>query len=547
MPDQDSEQSFDQLLSEFERTHSRAPQGQINATVVSLTTDLVLLDIGQKVEGSLPLSDFPKPPAAGDVIPVTVKGRDPETGLYSLSRFKVAMPTDWDALEKAFNEKTSIVGTVTAAVKGGLSVDVGVRAFMPASRTGTRDAAEMAKLVGQEIRCRITKLDVADEDVVVDRRIVLEEEENLNRDRLLSQLKEGDTVSGTVRSFADYGAFVDIGGVDGLLHVGEIAWNRIAKPSDVLTIGEPVQVRIVKIDPATRRISLSLRQLQANPWDAIAQKYKPGQRISGTVTRVADFGAFVELEPGVEGLIHVSELSWGKKIKIASEFLKPGETVETEILKVEPDTKRISLSLKQTLGDPWANVASRFAAGTQVQGTITRLAPFGAFLQIEEGVEGLIHISEITSERRINHPQEVLKVGEVVKAMVLAVDPEKRQFKLSIKQLEPTSIDEYIAERKVGETVSGRVIEVSGETARVELGEGVVGTATVAAAAQESSEAKSPKADLSSLSQMLNAKWKGAAGSTATSKKEPLRSGQVRSFRITGIEPESKKITLALA
>ena len=548
MPSHDPEQSFSDILQDFERAHARQPQGQVEATVVTITADSVLFDIGFKVEGSLPLSAFPTPPSIGDKVPVTIKGRDPETGFYSLSRQKVTLPTDWTALEKAFNEKAVIAGRVTQVVKGGLSVDVGVRAFMPASRTGTRDAAEMAKLVEQEIRCRITKLDIADEDVVVDRRVVLEEEAGADRERRLAELTEGATVSGTVRSFTDYGAFIDLGGVDGLLHVGEIAWSRVAKPSDVLTIGETVQVRILKIDSASRRISLSLRQTQSNPWDNIAARFAVGQRVSGTVTRVADFGAFVELEPGVEGLIHVSELSWGKKIKIASEFLKPGETVESEVLKIEPATKRISLSLKQTLGDPWQKVATRFAAGTTVEGPITRLAPFGAFLQFEEGVEGLIHISEITGERRINHPQDVLKAGQVVKALVLAVDPAKRQLKLSIKQLEPTSLDEYLAEHKVGETVSGRVVEVAGNTARIELGEGVIGTCALGASkTTEAASTGSSKADLSSLSSMLNARWKGTSPAPGGAKTDALQPGQVRSFRITSIDAKARQIALELA
>ena len=548
-PTADTNESFNDILKEFEREHSRKPQTQIEGTVISVTPDSVVLDIGYKTEGTLPLTDFVNEQVKpGDKIPVTIKGRDPEGGFYLLSRFKVARPTDWSALEKAFAEKSTIVGTVTAVIKGGVSVDIGVRAFMPASRTGTRDAAELEKLVDQEIRCRIIKLDVADEDVVVDRRAVLEEEENLVRDRRLAEIKVGDSLTGTVRSLTDYGAFIDLGGFDGLLHVGEIAWNRIAKASDVLSVGEQVQVRVIRIETETRRISLSLRQLQANPWDNITEKYKVGERVSGTVTRVADFGAFVELEPGVEGLIHVSEMSWGKKIKIASDFIKVGENVQAEILAVNALEKRISLGLKQTLGDPWAKASERFGEGTVVEGPITRLAPFGAFLQIEEGVEGLIHVSEISAEKRINHPQDVLKVGQVVKAQVLAIDTTKRQLKLSMKQLIPTSLDEYLAERKQGEVVTGRVTDVSGDQATVELGQGVRGTCkfTSAPAAQPEAAASPAKLDLSSLSSMLNARWKGTAPSANQSQPEQLQSGQIRSFRITRIDLDAKKIELAL-
>ena len=285
--------------------------------MIAVSAESVFLDIGFKSEGILPLAAFQsageevKP---GDKLVVSVKGRDAD-GYYELSRFKTALPKDWSALERAFADKSTIMGTVTGVIKGGLSVDVGVRAFMPGSRSGARDAAEMEKLVGQEIRCRIIKLDVTDEDVVVDRRVVTEEEERSGKERRYSEVKEGETVHGVVRSLTDYGAFVDIGGVDGLLHVGDIAWSRVSKPSDVLSVGQEIEARVLKVDPEKRRISLGMKQLQADPWHAAAEKYKAGERVRGAVTRVADFGAFVELEPGVEGLIHLSEMSWAKKVQ----------------------------------------------------------------------------------------------------------------------------------------------------------------------------------------------------------------------------------------
>lgn len=546
------EESFDQILKDYERERSRKPEDgprQIEGTVIAVTDEALVLDIGFKTEGSLPLSDL-KPNESfkpGDKIPVAVKGRDPE-GYYRLSRFKVAIPKDWSALERAFNDKTPIVGTVTAVVKGGLSVDVGVRAFMPASRTGTPDAAEMEKLVGQEIRCRITKLDVADENVVVDRRTMLEEEERAVAQRRFDEIKEGETVRGTVRSLADYGAFVDLGGVDGLLHVGEIAWSRVAKPSEVLSVGDQVTVRVIKVDSASRRISLSLRQLEENPWETITERYKVGERVRGTVSRVADFGAFVELMPGVEGLVHVSEMAWGRKVRIASDYLNVGDSVEAVVLSVDPEKRRIGLGLKQALGDPFEEASRQYAAGSVVEGAVTRLAAFGAFVQIADGVEGLVHISEITADRRLNHPSEELKVGQTVRAQVLAVDPEKRQFKLSIKQLAPTDIDEYLAEHKIGDSVTGRVIDVSGTQARVELGEGIVATAHVASAASAAAETKSAGGtDLSSLGAMLSAKWKGTAPAASGSKGEPVRAGQIRSFRITKLDAATKSVELELA
>ena len=287
-------------------------------------------------------------------------------------------------------------------------------------------------------------------------------------------MKEGDAVTGTVRSLMPYGAFVDLGGVDGLLHVSDIAWGRVTKPEDVLTVGQEIQVRILKIDPETKKISLGLKQLQPEPWEARCQtKFQAGQRVQGTVTRLADFGAFVEIEPGIEGLIHISEMSWGKKVRHPSDVLKAGDRVDAVILAIKPEERRISLGLKQALADPWSEVRRKFPVGSQIEGPVTKLMKFGAFVQIAEGIEGLVHVSEIVADRRINHPQDVLHAGQVVKAQVLAIDTEKRQIKLSMKQLIPTSIDEYIAEHKAGDVVSGRVVEAFGDHALVELGEGI--------------------------------------------------------------------------
>src|SRR5271157_2848608 len=440
-------ESFEDILARYEQSHSRQAEDgskRLEGTVVAVSAESVFLDIGYKSEGILPLTVFPsagetvKP---GDKFLVSVKGRDPE-GYYELSRSSISRPTDWSALEQAFAEKATIVGTVIAVVKGGFSVDVGVRAFMPASRSGTKDAAELEKLVGQEIRCRITKLDVDDEDVVVDRRVVAEDEESAAKQKRLSELKEGDTVQGQVRSLTDYGAFVDIGSADALLHVGEISWQRVNKPSDVLAVGQQIEAVIIKIDADKHRIAISMKQLQPHPWNAVAEKYKAGERVRGTVTRLMDFGAFVEIEPGIEGLIHISEMSWAKRVRTAADVVKPGETVEAVILGVNAAERRISLGLKQALGDPWAVVPQKFAPGTVIEGPVTSLTKFGAFVQLTEGVEGMIHVSEISAEKRINHPQEVLRAGQVVKAQVLALDTEKRLIRLSMKQLVPTGLDE---------------------------------------------------------------------------------------------------------
>jgi small subunit ribosomal protein S1 len=547
---EETTENFADLLSQFEKSHAHKTEGgqkQLEGTVVSLSVDQVFLDIGYKTEGVLPRAAFDNNAegvAPGQSFPVSVTGRN-EEGYYELSRFKVAQPRDWSALEEAFTQKLAVVGVVTGVVKGGLNVDVGVRAFMPASRSGTRDAVELEKMVGQQITCRITKLDVTDEDVVVDRRVVLEEQARSAAADRHAAMKEGDTVPGTVHSLMAYGAFVDLGGIDGLLHVSDIAWSRVSKPEDVLTVGQEIQVRILKIDPETKKISLGLKQLQAEPWETAPQRYQVGQRVSGTITRVAEFGAFVELEPGVEGLIHVSEMSWGKKVRIASDIVKQGEMVDAVILAIKPEERRISLGLKQTLSDPWSEVSRNFPVGSQVEGPVTKLMNFGAFVQIAEGIEGLVHVSEIAADRRINHPSDILRAGQVVKALVLAIDTEKRQMKLSMKQLIPTSIDEYIAEHKVGDHVSGRVVDES--PALVELGEGFRAACRVGSVSTAAPAAKTEaKVDLSSLSSMLKDRWKGNAPAAST-QPEPLQVGQIRSFRIVKLDAETKKIEVELA
>jgi len=335
------------------------------------------------------------------------------------------------------------------------------------------------------------------------------------------------------------------------MHVSDIAWGRIGKPADVLSVGQQVEARVLKIsaEPGKRRISVGLKQLQPHPWDAATEKYKAGERVRGAVTRVVEFGAFVELEPGVEGLIHLSEMSWAKKARKPSDIVKPGETVEVVILGVNPEEHRISLGLKQALGDPWADVAGKFAVGTVIAGPVTSLTKFGAFVQLAEGVEGMIHVSEISADKHINHPQDVLRVGQPTQAQVIAIDKDKRQVKLSMKQLVPTGLDEYLAEHKPGDMVTGRILEVSGEGARVELGQGVYGVCRMADAKPTSDTATSTaKVDLSSLSSMLKARWKGGDSRAVGggSQGDAPRAGQILSFRISRLDVATKRIELEM-
>jgi small subunit ribosomal protein S1 len=548
-------ESFSDIFAEYQK-HSNRRTGeegrQILGTVAAVTEDSVLVDIGFKTEGILPLNALPagrEPWQVGDALTVSVKGRD-EDGYYLLSLFRVAQPKDWGSLQKAFAEGANIVGTVVAVVKGGLNVEVGVRAFLPASRSGTRDAAELEKLVGQEIVCRITKLDVAEEDVVLDRRVVTEEEALKAKDHRLGEIHEGAVVDGTVRSLAEYGAFVDLGGIDGLLHISDIAWSRVANVSDLLEVGQAITVQVLKIDASSKKVSLGLKQLQPHPWDAVAETFKVGERVRGTVTRTADFGAFVEIAPGVEGLVHLSEMSWSKRIHKATEVLNVGDTVEAVVLSISVEERRMSLGLKQALGDPWVEAAETIRTGSVVEGPVASLTKFGAFVTVAEGVQGLVHISEIVADRRLNHPSDVLRVGEVVKALVVEIDKEKRQLRLSMKQLVPTGIDEFLTEHKPGDAVTGRVVSMEEGVARVEVGEGIFARCVLpVAAAVEVGPVVIGAVDLSAFSSMLKSKWKTGDSPVAKSSKktaEAVAVGQVRGFVIGAMDVEGKSLELVL-
>jgi small subunit ribosomal protein S1 len=544
------ESSFADMLSNFDRQHADGNKGDaVTGTVVSVGAEVILVDIGRKIEGSLPVSKWRETeqgePQTGATLNVTVGPRN-EEGYYELSTVKVQRPKDWSGLQKAFAGKENIAGIVIEQVKGGFRVDVGVRAFMPASRSGVRDAAEMEALVGQEIQCRITKLNVEEEDLVVDRRVILEEREAQRREQAFGELREGAIIRGKVRNIMDFGAFIDLGGIDGLLHVADISYARVSKASDILKVGDELDVKILKVDPATKKISVGLKQLQEDPWTIAARTFHVGDRVSGTVSRLTDFGAFIELLPGVDGLIHVSELSWDKRVRKPGDLLKIGEPVETVILQTNAEERRISLGYKQILGDPWDTITQKFPVGSVIEGPVTNVAAFGVFVDLGDGIEGMVHISDITNEKRLNHPKEKLAKGQAVKGMVLEIDPERRRIRLGMKQLEPTTLDGFISEHQAGETVTGRLVEVHGNKATVELGEGVMGTCQLKANADSAPIPEETKtADVSSLGAMLAAKWK--QGGSAGPVKETARPGQLRSFRISHLDAAKRLIELELA
>ncbi len=555
--------SFSDLLDQYEKSlggPADSPEGVLTGTVVSIREDGLFVDIGRKAEAFLPFdssrhahpsdaSDLKK----GDTIHVSITGRSPD-GYLTLSRVIAERPKNWEQFELAFSQGAAVAGKVTGVVKGGLSVDIGVRAFLPQSRSGIRDAAELPALVGEEIRCRIIQLDVEDENVIVDRRALLEEEQDQRRQERIAGLSPGMVVKGVVRNIRDFGAFVDIGGVDGLLHISDLAWSKVKDVASVLSEGQELEVQVLKVEQGGKRISVGLKQLTPDPWTQIAEKLQVGDRIKGTVTRLKDFGAFVELEPGIEGLVHVSEMSWARKVRHPSDMLKEGDAVEVVVLEVKAGERRIGLGLKQALGDPWDRAEKELQPGAVVEGTIRNIANFGAFVEVLEGVEGLVHVSDITAEKRINHPNEVLKTGQKLKAVVLEMDRDKRRLKLGLKQLEPDERDDFIGSCKVGDTVTGRVAKVAGRKAFIELGEHVEGICSLDDLPSENpspkSEAPAEAKDVASLSEMLQAAWKsGSAGSKSrtASQGAKLEKGEVRTFRVTKLDPKSKSIEVTLA
>ena len=544
-PPEEAEASFADLLAAHEHGRARAPSPDEprQGVVAAISGERVFVDIGGKSEGVIPAAELRQPDGTikvrpGDRLPVAIVGRDDE-GYLLLSPVAASRPRDWTGIQRAFEAQENIVGRVAGLIKGGLSVDIGVRAFLPASRSGCREPADLEKLVGQEISLRIIDLDVEDENVIVDRRAVLEQEAQQKRAEKLRSLEEGAVVRGTVRSLTDFGAFVDLGeGVEGLLHVGDLSWSRLSERRPPAA-GEEVEVKILKIDfdrPDKPRLSLGIKQLTADPWTAAAERLRPGERLRGVVSKVTDFGAFVEIEPGVEGLVHVSEMSWAKRVRHPGDLLKAGDAVEAVVLSVSAGERRIALGLKQALGDPWTDVEQRFPLGRAVDGTVRKIENFGAFVEILEGVEGLLHVSDIAGDRRLKHPNEVLKPDQRIRVVVLELDREKRRIKLGLKQLQPGAIDEYIAEHKAGDEVMGRVTELEGGEARVELGEGVEGIYR-----PDSAPGSSPAAR-GSFGAALAAAWKMEA--TAPVVREPLEVGQVRSFRITLVDTDSKRIEL---
>ena len=452
----------------------------IKGTVLQVSDSEVIVDVGYKSEGMISLSEFldENGEAAvhpGDTVDVLLERTEDRDGHIVLSREKAEKMKIWDEVEKAYADRKVVLGRVIERIKGGLAVDIGVRAFLPGSQIDVRPVRNLDSLKGQELRMRVIKVNKKRGNIVLSRKALLEEENAEKKKETLATLAEGKVMPGVVKNLTDYGAFIDLGGIDGLLHVTDMSWGRAQHPSELFKVNDEVDVIVLKFDPTTERVSLGYKQLHADPWISAAERYQVGQRLSGKVVSLTDYGAFVELEPGVEGLIHVSEMSWSKRVKHPSKLLTVGDSVESMVLGVDPAARRISLGLKQIESNPWHQLTDRYPVGSKLTGKVRNLTEFGAFVEVEDGIDGLIHISDMSWSKRLKHPSEVLKKGDEVETMVLNIDPDNQRLSLGLKQLATDIWDDFFSGTKVGDVVEGRVVRITNFGAFVELAEGIEG------------------------------------------------------------------------
>ncbi|TAM79513.1 MAG: S1 RNA-binding domain-containing protein [Acidobacteria bacterium] len=452
----------------------------VQGHVLSVTGDEVVIDLGLKCEAVIPRIEFSSGDGEiniqpGQTVRVMVEKFDELGGTAVVSRHRAMQEELWEEIERAFYEEKPIRGRVVQRVKGGLEVNIGVHAFMPASQADLKPHPSLDEWIGQEIECKVIKLNRKRDNVVVSRRKALEEESNQRKTALLEHIAEGVVLRGRVKNLTDYGAFVDLGGIDGLLHMTDLSWARVAHPSEVVQAGQEVEVKVLKFDREKERVSLGIKQLAPDPWETVASHFHAGDHVTGKVVSVTDYGAFVELEPGVEGLIHTSEMSWTRRLRHPSKILKPGEMAEVAILNVNPEQRRISLSLRQALPDPWKGLSDRMGAGTVVKGRVRHFTDFGAFIEVEEGVDGLIHVSNLSWTRNVKHPSEMLRKGQEVEAVVLNVDMENRRLSLGLKQLQPDAWESFFSKTNVGDMVHAKVTRRTSFGVFAEIEEGIEG------------------------------------------------------------------------
>jgi small subunit ribosomal protein S1 len=526
-------ETMDQLLDQFSTPETVAAEGEIfDGRVLAIIEAGVVVDVGGKFEGLVPAQEFldsgaPIEFGEGQTIEVE-RLHEQRDGYVLLSHVRAHRRRVWERIEKSYREHTNLKGKILERIKGGLVVDIGVRAFLPASQIELRPVHDLDGWKDKEIEVRILKLNRKRGNIVVSHRAILEEDQKAQRETLASALNEGSVVTGHVKNITDYGVFVDLGGMDGLLHVSDLVWGRVPHPSTLVKAGDEIQVQILKFDKDKQRISLGRKQLLPDPWATVPERLPVGTRIQGKVVGVTDYGAFVQIEPGVEGLVHVSEMSWSKRTKHPSKIVKVGDDVEVVVLELKTDQRRISLGLKQALPDPWEAAAEKYPVGTIINGRIRNLADFGAFVEIEEGMEGLIHISDVSWTERIKHPSEKFKKGDTVEARVLKVDSQNRRLSLGIKQVKDIWAD-WFGVHKTGDVVKGKVTRTTDFGAFVELADGIEGLCHVSEI-----EERRPKGE--------REKEKAPRGARVTS---VLAAGQECDFKIIRLEPAEHKISLS--
>jgi small subunit ribosomal protein S1 len=479
-PVQSNGEDYEHLLDDYSHFVPPAEGEILQGRVLKVTGQDVIVDFGYKSEGLVPVEQFRSPDGEirvnpGDVIDVMIDHGEEVEGYILLSHEKAARLRIWENLEKAFQEQLIISGRVLGRVKGGLSVDVGIKGFMPGSQIDPRPVRNLDAFIGQDIPVKIIKLNRRRGNVVVSRKLAVEQEATERKTSTLEHLEEGAVVTGVVKNLTDYGAFIDLGGIDGLLHVTDMSYGRVGHPSEIVHPGDEIAVKVLKFDRTRERVSLGMKQLVPDPWEGVAQRYPVNSRVVGRVVNVTDYGAFVELEPGVEGLIHVTEMTWSRRMKHPAKVVSPGDQVEAVVLDVHPKDRRISLGLKQLEPNPWTTIEDRYSVGSVVEGRVRNMTDFGAFVEIEEGIDGLVHVSDLSWTKRVKHPSEVLKKGQVVQAVILAIDAKSHRLSLGLKQLQPDAWERYFQAHHIGDIVHGRVCRLSGFGAFVELAEGVEG------------------------------------------------------------------------
>jgi small subunit ribosomal protein S1 len=515
-------QEFAAMLEIYDDSFRNMAEGEVvKGTVLKVTETAVVVDVGYKSEGLIQIHEFLDEHGnvtvqPGDTVDVLLERTEDREGHIVLSREKAEKMKIWDEVEKAYADRKVVIGRVIERIKGGLAVDIGVRAFLPGSQIDVRPVRNLDALKGQELRMRVIKVNKKRGNIVLSRKALLEEENAEKKKTTLDTLAEGKTLRGSVKNLTDYGAFIDLGGIDGLLHITDMSWGRVTHPSEVVRVGDEIDVIVLKYDPGTERVSLGHKQLVADPWSNVVDRYPVGIRVSGKVVSLTDYGAFIELEPGVEGLIHVSEMSWSKRVKHPSKILNQGDTVEAMVLGVDPGARRISLGLKQVESNPWHELAGKYPVGTTITGKVRNLTEFGAFVEVEEGIDGLIHISDM-SWSKIKHPSEVLKKGDTVEAQVLSIDAENQRLSLGLKQLQTGIWKDFFDKHKPGDVVEGKVVRLTNFGAFVELADGIEGLVHV-------SEFDSPHGG----------------------EKLELRAGETTQMKIIRLIPEERKIGLSI-